>query len=400
MRRRAVGMVVALSLMLSFGSCGGGGGGGGTTPAAWSYADLFAQVLAGVRYLSLAADNTGSYHFAFYSQSNGPNYAKSTGTLPTSFTAPTPIEEPAHQNANYGIEATIQVSPDGQPAVAYRYVQPGDPTKYQPGYRTLYSGNWTFSGGFGLGDAGYHPTLVRSRVGSQKDGLFIYANYSNPANGYLAWGSYCNDQTCNVPDTLGTQGLAFSAVAINGATEPVLIFMLTPGNPSSLKMLVCDTMQCQNKQTVTLSTGFGTVSPDSVPTRSLIAGNTVWVIVAAPNIKSGSCTATSSAEIATTCAQPTNWTFADVSADQPTALSLGIHPATNRPVIAYYTGGTVKYAANTGSGWTSPETVVSGLANNSGYPVVRIYQDGSTTKALVIYYDAGMQKIRTATKNL
>jgi hypothetical protein len=400
MNKRWWAPVVVATAILTYSSCGGGGG-GGVIPSAWALADLFAQVIAGVRYISLVRDGTGFYHLAFYRQADGPNYAKSTGLSPNSFNAPTPIEEVANRNANFGLDIAIETSPGGQPAVGYRYLHPTDPSKYLPGYLTLYSGNWVSSRGFGLSDAGYHPTLVRSRVGDEKDGLFIYANYSVPANGHRAWAGFCNDQVCNVPDALGPQGLAFSAVAIGGATSPVLIFMLTPGANSSLKMVVCDTMQCQNKPEVTLSGGFGTVTTSTLPTRSLIIGNAVWVLIAAPTLKAASCSAPSVPEIATTCALPANWSFADISSDQPTALALGANAATNRPLIAYsVAGGTVKYAANAATGWSSPETVVSGLTGDSGYPAVMQYQDGATTKALVIYFDAGMQKIRTATKSL
>jgi hypothetical protein len=346
------------------------------TPSPWVLADLYTTAYNSVKYINLVKAPNGDFHLAFYEGSQGPMWAVSSGSNPSGLGAPSPIEELGNRNGNYGLDLSFPV------------------------YASHQTGGWARFPGLGpFSDAGYHTTLIRSGISGEGDDFLAYANYSNPGAGYVATITHCTPNACDLPKNLGVQGLAYSALAIGGNADPVLIFYLTPGTNSSLQLIICPGMTCSSPSTpVTLLTGLGTVDLSTPPLRSVITGNTAWVFLAGSAPASLKCVASSRPAIATECTNPANWTRESISSDTATWLSVAVHPTTNLPIVAYTTSANELKYARYGSGWGTPETVVSSLPAGSGYPAIGSYTVGPNGFVAIVFFDAGPQRIRIGTR--
>lgn len=378
-------------------SCGGGGGGAGT-PTPWTITNLYDTTYNTVKFINLLADPNGKFHLALYDGSRGPMWAVSPDSDPSHLVAPSPIEEDPHQNGMYGLDLSLAVSAAGEPSAGYRYVD----TEKKPVYASYSSSSQEWNRFSGLGpftDAGYHTSLVRSSITGEEDDFLVYANQ---ANGYEVTITHCTPSACDLPIGLSYQGLAFSVNALGGNLNPVLIFSLTPGQNSSLQILVCSTMSCQQRSgPVTLKTGLPATNTSTPPLRSHIIDRTVYVIFSSPELHSLKCTASDPSTIPNECTNPQNWTEETVFSDQADWISLSANVTSNFPFLVYSTGnGALKFSAYNGTGWSPPELIVSGLTPGSAYPAITHYRVGSSNFAAVIYFDAGSKRIRIATRPL
>jgi len=367
------------------------------TPSPWVLADLYSTAYNSVKYINLVKAPNGDFHLAFYEGSQGPMWAVSSGSNPSGLGAPSPIEDLANRNGNYGLDLSFAISADNEPSAGYNFINGGSRL---PVYASHQTGGWVRFPGLGpFSDAGYHTTLIRSGISGEGDDFLAYANYSNPGAGYVATITHCTPNACDLPKNLGVQGLAYSALAIGGNADPVLIFYLTPGTNSSLQLIICPGMTCSSPSTpVTLLTGLGTVDLSSPPLRSVITGNTAWVFLAGSAPASLKCVASSRPAIATECTNPANWTRESISSDTATWLSVAVHPTTNLPIVAYTTSANELKYARYGSGWGTPETVVSSLPAGSGYPAIGSYTVGPNGFVAIVFFDAGPQRIRIGTR--